>query len=1608
MREMSNVTVCARFRPLNSKEKRENGDKICIHNLDPETFVIKDEKEREFTFCFDKVFYQDSKQSDVYEFLALPIVKDAVNAINGTIIIYGLTGAAKTYSMEGNGIMECHGEEKGLLPRVVDGLFECLKSLDEMTKYTVKLSMVEIYKDKVRDLFDLSKDNMQIKESKLHEIYLTGVTEAFISDPAEASQNLSNGAANRAVGETRILLEENAVLIAFEKYRSHCVYIFTIQLDSANARRYYLVFNRKPKFANPSEGKVLDEAKTINKSLSALGNVINALSNGSPGKTNHIPYRDSKLTRFLQDSLGRNCRTALLCCCSPSTLNSSESLSTIRFAEYIDRVGCLSHGHSHNGIFSTQVWATSVTGFSKFYFSKVVDPGFAFNRAKHIKTSPRAIPCEDKVEKKEVILSAVKDDSNSCQRILTSEKMEVEDVKLLEELLIKEGIIYNPNSIKIDFGPALKDLTSRTITILQQTVEELSSTVDKLKRENKALKHILKDILMADAGRLNIHGEDVEGDANYYEKNMSSQQQPTPYSVNKTIAQYPVDARLDDVFEQSGESGKCFDYLQCLKSTEQSFPDEQQINTYLSRVQRGGSCTTFWLIIAYSENASEMLDIMPKSVPILDTESLIVGSDVRTLFAPSSTSLLEKTFLSRDILYFNPLWIHTKNSGKPFFAILHRIDVGIVIDLEPARAEDPSFSISGAVQSQKLAERAILQLQALPGGDIKTLCDTVVEFVRELTGYDRVFMYKFHEDEHGDVVAESKRPDLEPYMGLHFPSTDIPQASRFLFEQNRVRIIADCRARPVPVVQDEELMKPLCLVGSTLRAPHGCHTEYMANMGSVASLAMSVIINENGQEGSGASSVRNSTRLWGLVVCHHTSARCITFPLRYACGFLMHVFGLQLMLELQLASLMQEKHVLQTQALLCDLLLRDSLVGVITQSPSIMDLVKCDRSALIYQGKFYAIGICPTESQIKDIVEWLLSYHGDSTGLSTDSLAGAGCPGASTLGDAVCGMAVAYITSRDILFWFRSSATKEIKWGGAKHSPEDNDDSQMMHPRSSFKVFLEIVKSQSLPWEIAEMDAIHSLQLILRNSIRDVNKSICKSGSGVNTEVGNEDCQGMDECISVVKEIARLIETANAPIFAVDSEGRINGWNAKIAELIGLPVEEAIGKFRLQDLIYKEYVDDVNKLLSRALKGEEDENVEIKLKTFGPQKLSESVFLVVNACSSKDYLNNIIGVGFVGQDITSQKLVLDKFIRLQGDYKAILHNPNPLIPPIFASDENLCCLEWNKAMEKLSDVGRNIFGSCCRLKGTDAHTKFSIVLHNAIGGQDTDKIPFQFYERNGVYVQALLTAIKRVNLQGEISGAFCFLQIVSPELQQALEAQRQEKNCCASKKHLAYICQEVKNALRGIHYMNSLLEATDLSEDQKHGLETSAACEKQMMKIIRDVDLECIEDGSLEFEEAEFSLGNLINALVGQVMILIRERGLQLIRDIPEEIKTLAVIGDQDRIQQVLINFLLSAVQYTPSPGGWVEIQVQSSLKKISDGKELLHLEFRIGCPGEGLPPELVQDMFSSKQRLTQESLALSMSIKILQLMNGAVHYIRGSERCSFVIILELAFPRSG
>lgn len=666
----------------------------------------------------------------------------------------------------------------------------------------------------------------------------------------------------------------------------------------------------------------------------------------------------------------------------------------------------------------------------------------------------------------------------------------------------------------------------------------------------------------------------------------------------RIVAQTTVDAKLHAEFEESGSS---FDYSSSVLVSNSVSADQQprsnKVTTaYLHHIQKGKFIQPFGCllaldektlkVIAYSENAPEMLTMVSHAVPSVgDHPVLGIGADVRSIFTAPSASALQKALGFGDVSLLNPILVHCKTSGKPFYAIVHRVTGSLIIDFEPVKPYEVPMTAAGALQSYKLAAKAITRLQSLPSGSMERLCDTMVQEVFELTGYDRVMAYKFHEDDHGEVVSEITKPGLEPYLGLHYPATDIPQAARFLFMKNKVRMIVDCNAKHVKVFQDENLPLDLTLCGSTLRAPHSCHLQYMENMNSIASLVMAVVVNEGDDDADSPDSQQpqKRKRLWGLVVCHNTSPRFVPFPLRYACEFLAQVFAIHVNKELELENQIVEKNILRTQTLLCDMLMRDAPLGIVSQSPNIMDLVKCDGAALLYRNKIWRLGIAPSDSQLHDIVLWLSEHHMDSTGLSTDSLLDAGYPGAHALGDVICGMAAVRIASKDMIFWFRSHTAAEIRWAGAKHEPGEKDDGRKMHPRSSFKAFLEVVKTRSFPWKDYEMDAIHSLQLILRNAFKDT-EALDSNTMTINTRLTDLKIEGMQELEAVTSEMVRLIETATVPILAIDVDGQVNGWNTKISDLTGISVEQAIG-VHLLTLVEDSSTEVVKVMLELALQG---------------------------------------------------------------------------------------------------------------------------------------------------------------------------------------------------------------------------------------------------------------------------------------------------------------------------------------------------------------------------------------------------------------------------------------
>ncbi|KGN47791.1 phytochrome A [Cucumis sativus] len=1096
----------------------------------------------------------------------------------------------------------------------------------------------------------------------------------------------------------------------------------------------------------------------------------------------------------------------------------------------------------------------------------------------------------------------------------------------------------------------------------------------------------------------------------------------------RIIAQTSVDAKLHADFEESGNS---FDYSSSVRVSSDVSGDHQprsdKVTTaYLHHIQKGKLIQPFgcllaldektFKVIAYSENAPEMLTMVSHAVPSMgDYPVLGIGTDVRTIFTAPSASALLKALGFGEVTLLNPILVHCKTSGKPFYAIVHRVTGSLIIDFEPVKPYEVPVTAAGALQSYKLAAKAITRLQSLPSGCMARLCDTMVQEVFELTGYDRVMAYKFHDDDHGEVISEVTKPGLEPYLGLHYPATDIPQAARFLFMKNKVRMIVDCRAKHLKVLQDEKLQFDLTLCGSTLRAPHSCHLQYMANMNSIASLVMAVVVNEGDEDAEGpALQQQKRKRLWGLVVCHNTSPRFVPFPLRYACEFLAQVFAIHVNKELELENQIIEKNILRTQTLLCDMLMRDAPLGIVSRSPNIMDLVKSDGAALLYKNKIWRLGMTPSDFHLRDIASWLAEYHMDSTGLSTDSLYDAGYPGALALGDEVCGMAAVRITTNDMIFWFRSHTASEIRWGGAKHEHGEKDDGRKMHPRSSFKAFLEVVKTRSLPWKDYEMDAIHSLQLILRNTFKDTDTDEINRKS-IQMTLGDLKIEGRQELESVTSEMVRLIETATVPILAVDVDGLINGWNTKIAELTGLPVDKAIGK-HLLTLVEDTSVEVVKKMLYLALQGQEEQNVQFEIKTHGSHIEVGSIRLVVNACASRDLRENVVGVCFVAQDITGQKMVMDKFTRLEGDYKAIVQNPNPLIPPIFGSDQFGWCSEWNAAMTKLTGWSREevidkmllgeVFGahkSCCRLKNQEAFVNLGVVLNNAMSGQDPEKVSFGFFGRNGMYVECLLCVNKILDKDGVVTGVFCFLQLASHELQQALNIQRLcEQTALKRLRALGYIKRHIQNPLSGIIFSRRLLERTELGTEQREILLTSLHCQKQISKVLEESDLDQIIDGFIDLEMVEFTLHEVLKVSISQVMIKSKGKAIQIVNETVEEAMSETLYGDSLRLQQVLADFLLLSVSYAPA-GGQLKISTNLTKDQLGKSVHLVHLEFRITYAGGGIPESLLNEMFGSEEEASEEGFSLLISRKLVKLMNGDVRYMREAGKSSFIITVELA-----
>ena len=331
MKKVESVKVSVRCRPLSSREISDNRECIVRVDTRKSELVVKNPKnesaEPPKTFTFDFTYGQDSSQETIYRDTAYPIVECVLEGYNGTIFAYGQTGTGKTFTMEG---CEDPPEARGILPRAFEQIFYGVEEHPQ-TQFLICASFLEIYNEEVHDLLSKnSKNKLDIKENSDGVFYVKDLTSIVVKSINEMKEVMEAGRKNRHVGET---------LMNRDSSRSHCIFsikVETSEVDKTGMNHYKAaklnlvdLAGSERQTKTGATGDRLKEATNINKSLLTLGNVISALVDGV---STHIPYRDSKLTKLLQDSLGGNTKTVMIANIGPADWNYDETISTLRYA----------------------------------------------------------------------------------------------------------------------------------------------------------------------------------------------------------------------------------------------------------------------------------------------------------------------------------------------------------------------------------------------------------------------------------------------------------------------------------------------------------------------------------------------------------------------------------------------------------------------------------------------------------------------------------------------------------------------------------------------------------------------------------------------------------------------------------------------------------------------------------------------------------------------------------------------------------------------------------------------------------------------------------------------------------------------------------------------------------------------------------------------------------------------------------------------------------------------------------------------------------------------------------------------------------------------------
>jgi chemotaxis family two-component system sensor kinase Cph1 len=453
--------------------------------------------------------------------------------------------------------------------------------------------------------------------------------------------------------------------------------------------------------------------------------------------------------------------------------------------------------------------------------------------------------------------------------------------------------------------------------------------------------------------------------------------------------------------------------------------------------------------------------------------------------------------------------------GNPLVALdglLHRPpEGGLIIELERA---GPRVDLSRHV------DRALQTI--LGASSLRTLCDEAAKIFETLTGYDRVMIYRFDDEGHGEVFSEQRKPQLEPYLGNRYPSSDIPHIARRLYERNRVRVLVDVGYDPSPLMprlsplSGRDLDMSLCF----LRSPSPIHVQYLKNMGVCATLVVSLVV---------------GGRLWGLISCHHYVPRFVYFEVRAVCELLAEAIATRIAALESFVQAQSELTVRRLEQRMIEAISRegDWRGALFDGSQSLLQPVGAGGAALLYEGQVLSTGEVPGTQQIREIAAWLDQKPRapvtatTSLGLEEEEFV--------PLTAVASGLLAAPISSSpgEYLLWFRAERIRTVTWGGDPFKPVlIGSDPSELSPRRSFAQWHQLVEGTSDPWTPADLASAR----LIGDTVADVVLQF----RSVRMLIAQDQ----------LENVSRLVRLSDQPVIVADAGGRILLTNEAFERLL--------------------------------------------------------------------------------------------------------------------------------------------------------------------------------------------------------------------------------------------------------------------------------------------------------------------------------------------------------------------------------------------------------------------------------------------------------------------------